>query len=415
MANNNVHNGGMPAWNKALALLVAVVVVVLAGWAVLSMLSVGLLGPMVQMVTPHSFTIVWDNGQNDEALVKVAQKHGDWSKSYQVTPRKDRYELTVDGLSPSTAYEYIIYSGGADSDIVASATTKTAPQAGEPFRILAFGDSGWGESGQFQLAELMPRYQPRVIVHTGDLIYMEGADEDYPAKFYEPYRELIAAAPFYPSIGNHDWDDPLARPYYKHFVLPENGPQGSERERHYWFDFGDVRFVAIDTDATFEELSREVQPWLEQLLSADRPWKIVYFHHPYYTSSKHGQSGKVRQLFVPLFDKYHVDLVLGGHNHIYERTFPLRDDEIVEPGSGTIYVTTGAGGARLYPAAPEKPDWMDVQVDMVYSFTILDLDGDRIEGRQIGLDNKILDEFTILRNTGTASAAESQPATATSN
>ncbi len=93
-----------------------------------------------------------------------------------------------------------------------------------------------------------------------------------------------------------------------------------------------MHFVALDT----ERLDEEQVEWLEADLAAtDRPWKIVYGHHPPYSSGNHGSSNMVRDLVTPVLERQGVQLVLSGHDHDYERT---------EQMGGVTYLVTGAGG-----------------------------------------------------------------------
>lgn len=409
-------------YNKLMALVVVAVVTAAVVWVFVASWTVKLSGPMVQMLEEDSFTLVWfydAGGQKAEVTLKPEAAEGTDVQRFMVTPTDEQYLTEVEGLQPDTLYVYSICLAGTEAGEppLATGEVHTAPADTSGFRFMAFGDGGWGSSEQYELAKGMPGYNPRLVVHTGDLIYMEGAAGDYYEKFYKPYKNLLTSAAFYPCIGNHDWDTYQAVPMYDNFVLPENGPQGAHPERHYWFDYGNVRFVAFDSNATFTELRDQVAPWLDQVLAgAKEKWKVVFYHHPYYSNAKHDPAGKIRQLIIPLFDRHQVDLVFRGHNHIYERTFPIYEDEVVEPGLGTVYMTTGAAGAPLYPAGENVPEYMAVQKDMVYSFTVLEVEGERITGQQIGMENEVLDEFTIFRNTGTPASTqpmEIQPAEGT--
>jgi 2',3'-cyclic-nucleotide 2'-phosphodiesterase (5'-nucleotidase family) len=88
---------------------------------------------------------------------------------------------------------------------------------------------------------------------------------------------------------------------------------------------------------------------------------VVFFHHcAYSTTVAHASEGGVRAQWVPLFDKYQVDLVINGHNHIYERADVLRGGvskktpigaTVHSETDGTTYVTAGAAGRSLYSFA----------------------------------------------------------------
>lgn len=98
------------------------------------------------------------------------------------------------------------------------------------------------------------------------------------------------------------------------------------------FDWGDVHFVGLDT----QDLADEQTLWLDRdLASTKARWKVAYLHRPPLSSGQHGTQADVRKRFVGLFEKHHVQLVLAGHDHDYERT---------RPQHGVTYVVTGGGG-----------------------------------------------------------------------
>ncbi|MDQ1019328.1 hypothetical protein QFZ43_005877 [Streptomyces afghaniensis] len=106
----------------------------------------------------------------------------------------------------------------------------------------------------------------------------------------------------------------------------------------------------------------------------------MFFHHcAYCTSTSHASEGGVRQEWVPLFEKYTVDLVINGHNHQYERTDVIKGDQVTRklPIGGTaypetdgvVYVTAGAAGRSLYAfSAPLSYEGNEHDVDSVSSF-----------------------------------------------
>ncbi|MCK6456656.1 MAG: metallophosphoesterase [Phycisphaerae bacterium] len=280
-------------------------------------------------------------------------------------------------------------------------------EAGRTFRFLAFGDSGNGSNTQRALVEQMLLSRPDLVIHTGDLVYPKGEAADYPANFFIPNRELIARAPFMPSLGNHDVATEQGRPYLDTFVLPENGPPGLPPERNYWFDVGDARFVALDTNrdtqrgAISESQMREVvAPWLRRVLTAaGGRWKFVYFHHPPYTNATHRPEDQqfVKDIFVPVFDACRVDVVFCGHNHLYERTKPIRDDRVVPPGDGTVYIVTGAGGVSRYPEALPPLVYIAAYNDSAFSFTRVDVGPEKLSLTQLDDRGRVIDTLTLGR------------------
>ena len=105
---------------------------------------------------------------------------------------------------------------------------------------------------------------------------------------------------------------------------------------------GGVRFFALDTDY----LDKPQLDWLEkELSSSSSDWKIVFFHHPLYSSGKtHGSALESRAILEPLFVKYGVSVVFSGHDHIYERIKPQK--------GGIVYWVSGAGGSAAQGGPP---------------------------------------------------------------
>jgi 3',5'-cyclic AMP phosphodiesterase CpdA len=272
----------------------------------------------------------------------------------------------------------------------------------------ALGDTGDGEMPQWQIARILPDHQPDLVIHTGDLIYPDGQREDYFRKFFLPYADLIAATPFYPCLGNHDVNTKGGSPLLETFVLPENGPAG-QIERCYWFDYSDMRFVAIDSNHSYEHFRDVVAPWLDQVLTQAGPlWKVVFFHEPMYTHGKYTDAQKLIDSIGPVIDRHQVELVLSGHDHMFQRTHPMRAGQVALDGQGAVYVTTAAGGANLYQLRPQRPGYLAAYDDSQHSFTIVDVTSDWLDVRQIGEDDQPIDETHIPRRAG-HTAPTSQP------
>jgi hypothetical protein len=136
---------------------------------------------------------------------------------------------------------------------------------------------------------------------------------------------------------------------------------------------------------------------MEQVLAdAGDRWKIVFFHHPPYTSVIR-PSGKIRQFLTPLFDRYNVSVTFAGHAHLYERSHPIFAGSVADAGQGTVYVVTGAGGGDLfYPITPLQDDFA-ARSSGIYSFTITDVGPEKLTIQQIALDGSVLDAFEVIR------------------
>ncbi|HVY32274.1 MAG TPA: purple acid phosphatase [Polyangiaceae bacterium] len=236
---------------------------------------------------------------------------------------------SLEGLSPDTTYCYAIPGVTARAGFV----TAPAPGVNAPVRFIAFGDSGDGNGDQERVFEQMQTVPFQLVLHLGDLAYESGGASEIDTYFFRVYAPILKSFPAYPVAGNHDYATDDAKPFRQAFVLPTNGYQ----ERWYSFDRGAVHFVGLDT----EQISTKQADWLEQDLKANRlPWTIVFGHRPPYSSGEHGGNGDFVQYFVPILERYHVDLVLSGHEHDYERFWPM---------AGVVYVVSGGGGRGTRP------------------------------------------------------------------
>jgi hypothetical protein len=367
-------------------------------------------GPMVQIPEPGTLTIVWSmDATFPRGAVRLHGEDGsDRVGLAQAQP--PRYEATFRGLATGKKFRYTVVNYGflgREIRLTGPFDVAAPPPRGRPFRFLAFGDSGVGGNSQSALAEVMVAQKPDLIIHAGDLNQFDGAATDYPAVFFAPYAALIRSIPFMPVLGNHDYATESGKPLLDCFVLPENGPVAAWRERNFYFDFGDVRFVGLDTNKlqkkwmgliTPEEMRTIVAAWLRGVLTnCDARWKIVYYHQPFYTGSKHGAEGAadVKEAYVRVFEECGVDTVFSGHNHLYELTAPLHNDKIVGEGQGVVYITTGAGGAPRYPEGQPVLEYIRAYRDDMFSFTLVDVTPDRLTIKQIGENGEKIDEFTI--------------------
>jgi 2',3'-cyclic-nucleotide 2'-phosphodiesterase (5'-nucleotidase family) len=170
------------------------------------------------------------------------------------------------------------------------------------------------------------------------------------------------------TTGNHDmeaWYSPegyggqLAR-----WSLPDSGFDPRSAPGVYAFVYGNVGFVALDANdvsyeipANFGHTGGKQTAWLDEKLGELRrtvDFVVVFFHHCAFSTSSHASDGGVREEWVPLFEKHQVDLVINGHNHVYERTDAIKGSVVgrrVPIGAstdptrdGTVYVTAGGGG-----------------------------------------------------------------------
>ena len=248
------------------------------------------------------------------------------------------------------------------------------------FNFVVVGDVGTGESGQYNVAKTMSCYFAAnpfpLVLLTGDNIYDYGEMEKIKATFEIPYQELLQQkVKFYAALGNHDTDN--AHQGGKQIRYARFNMGG----RYYTFERGNVQFFALDTN--LEAPWQGQLDWLEtELQQSQQPWKVVFGHHPLYSSGMHGSSPELIDKLSPLFARYNVQLYLNGHDHNYERTKPIE---------GTTYLTCG-NGSQLRDVG--KSGWTAYTVSRL-GFAAVEVYSDRLEILGIGTNGDIFDRGVI--------------------
>ena len=357
------------------------------------------LRPYLQSLTSTSVLIV--SQSKDKAVAKLEYGLTDklGTKLIEAEPANDHL-FKLEGLEPNTRYFYRVTH--IDVTTYPKRSFRTLPDPGGELSLVVIGDSGTASEEQIGISDLMLGYSPQLFLHTGDMVYPYGAPSYYYQKFFKIYPELLAGTCIYPTLGNHDC---FVSPDYwlTAFHLPANNP--SEDESYYSFDAGDAHFVCLNSCE--EDVPRDQLDWLDVDLEAtNRKWKIVYFHHPPYSDAIHNGVDVVRAQVVPVFEKHHVDLVLCGHDHVYERTYPVFRSEIrsgyqnpdfVSPG-GTIYVVSGGGGAGLYDFIGSPELYLNAFFESVHHFLSIRITPDRIECMAIDTKGQAIDGFSIRKD-----------------
>jgi predicted phosphodiesterase len=269
------------------------------------------------------------------------------------------------------------------------------------FNFAAAGDWGCGSNAEDTVKNIEDK-NPELVLGLGDYSYEDSAD--CWLDIIQPINAKMKIA-----IGNHDTDQiGMLNKYMNHFGLSK---------QYYSFDYKNIHFIALSTEVSFNVNSAQ-HKFVENDLSkaASDPktdWIIVYFHRPMYTlPSTHAAISSLRNTYHPLFEQYGVDLVLQGHNHNYQRTYPLRfnsednEDPIVankdssnyRSSDGQIFLTVGTGGTSLYSFTGKE----DYFVKQHIGFGILNMDitnnGRTLTGKLYPNNNgNIIDQFTIYK------------------
>ena len=311
-------------------------------------------------------------------------------------------------LSPNTTYAYRVGTWGevdaasgsfVDPDLSPMGTFTTGPVRGsrEPFEVVLAGDS---RGGTDKIRAHMEHYVslPSVLWgFNGDM--SNGGTQPEWSDWMDAMAPLLETRPLMPVQGNHEV---FANVYYAQFALPLMEGLDDDLLEHAWaFTYGNVHFIGLDSNSE-EMVSRQV-PWLEGHLASvqedpDIDWVFVMMHHASYSACHtHGSTPRLQNHWVPLFEDYGVDIVFSGHDHNYERTFPIRDDQVVAADEGVVYIVAGAFGAPPYTNGSDW--WTDVSVHgEVGNYVRVHIDGTSLELKAYSMDGaQLLDTFTLQK------------------
>jgi hypothetical protein len=358
-------------------------------------------GPYLQLLTTRSVTIVWNTDVAATCAVEV-RPAGD-APVVLTGAVATVCAVDVDGLARGGEYRYVPLADGLP---LTGESSFRVDDSERPYSFAVLGDSGTGSAAQLAVRDQLQAAAPDFVLHTGDMIYNDGAAADFDPKFFVPYAPLLRRVVFWPTLGNHDVRTASGAPWRAAFYTPANNAAGSEG--YYSFDFGNAHLVVLDSNASTSPGSAQ-HTFLDRDLEASTAvWKFVALHHPVYSSGSHGSTLSLRANLVPVFDRHRVDVVFMGHDHNYERTVPLRADAPVAAGAGTVYVVTGGGGQSLRSVGTSS---FTAYAESAFHFTRVAVDGGVLALEMVRADGSVRDRLTLTRATPTTTSTTAPTST----
>jgi predicted MPP superfamily phosphohydrolase len=248
-------------------------------------------------------------------------------------------------------------------------------------RFAVIGDTGSGSSKQREVGDMMVQYRAvfpfDFVLMMGDNMYGGEKPADFEKKFAVPYKSLLDnKVKFYATLGNHDM---ALQVNYENFNM--NGKE------YYRFKKGNVAFYSLNSNY----MDPKQVKWLEDELVKDTSdWKICFFHHPPYSSAKkHGSDDQLREVVEPVFVKYGVNVVLTGHDHVYER---------IKPQKGINYFVSGAGGKLRTGDLKGSSPLTEKSYDRDMHFMLFEVAGDQLYYQAISRTGETIDSGVLARH-----------------
>jgi hypothetical protein len=375
----------------------------------------------------EAVTVVWDSS-NGEGPHQV-----DYGTSADLgtTAAATRTDLPAEDLDPVSArltglqagatYHYRVTSGTLHGP---NLTFRTAPKDANDLTFLAWGDQGADDEGR-KVADAAAKTSADFALVLGDISYAE-RDAGTWHQYLDQMRPVFAKMPVMTVVGNHDWEGGL-QSYTARFPMP--GPGGAG---WYALRYGRTILLGLDTEdlcrpykdgggaAPFDRstcpsgVNQQQLDFLESTLKQARAdpgvdWIVVAHHYGAYSRGKHGENPALQNVWVPLYEKYGVDLVLQGHDHLYLRSKPLRGGH--EDRQGTTYVVVGTGGAAFYEYK-DTPAWQAAGTQHQHGFLKVHIHGGSLDASFQSVHGLTLDTWSLKSRATSVAAgsAKAQPA-----
>lgn len=345
------------------------------------------------------------------------------------------HQVPIRGLDFDSAYEYRVQHVRAGTVIdTYQAQFQTRLAAGDPssFTFAAYGDSAYiptinnFRSVQSRINQLDPDF----ALLLGDNAYLRGLHPEFDARFdlnVNPEAATwISSHIDYFGIGNHDGAGFRSKTSQENFSvpIPKEGVTAPAElitiytELNYSFDYGDVHFVSINTNAYSSpgSLNAILDYAAADLNASDAKWKIVFGHHAVGGSPDKPQtpSDNYFSQVVPRLRAAGADLLLVSHSHTYHWTYPLLGqvageaifvpdtDKDYEKDAGLIQVTSGMGGMTHRPGSFEAFPFSaagftrTTQPASEWGFANIQVTPNQLTVSYVAAeDGRIIDEFTI--------------------
>lgn len=302
---------------------------------------------LVKPYTTETYTFITKNNDGVRLWVNGKLLIDSW-KSQPTTTRSATISLKANRLY-DLRVEHFADSGGSYTMQLSWDTPSRTGGLVPSTRLLAYdtrganvGDYGFDNSKEYDVSRMIKGWKPDYITTVGDDNQLDvdgwGNFDRVVGKYYQEfignykgsYGSGASTNRFFPAMGNHDWDGNTAQVRKDYFTLPNN-------ERYYNVRKGPIEFFIVSSDPRepdgVSSASKQGQWIRSKMLASSAPFKVVIMHHPAYTSGSMGDNTWMRWPFK----EWGADVVLSGHEHLYERLNV----------NGIPYITNGAGGTTV--------------------------------------------------------------------
>ncbi len=312
-----------------------------------------------------SIVISWYTEKNATNPKVSYSTNADLSLAIEIKPNTTQissstyiYYAEIVNLSPNKTYHYQVSSDDNNKREIMNFTTLQNIDASN-ITFLVYGDSRTQRLERRLLVEKIMesfRNEFAFTIHTGDIV-QDGTDQNRWNNYFSDTEVLNGYKQGVYVEGNHEggWSTKM----YENLLM-----YGTQNNRYYYFSYGEIGFIILNSNE-YTEGDDDQTNWLNQTLiqlSQKKTFIFTFLHHPLLNISR--SYDYHREHWKPLFDKYNVSLIFCGHNHHYERSYPMINSTTLEYDDSehydytnlndSIYIVAGGAGAPLYSVSNDE-------------------------------------------------------------
>ncbi|WP_373553284.1 metallophosphoesterase [Haliscomenobacter sp.] len=364
-----------------------------------------LVQPYLQFSTQNGMYVLWETKEPATTLVQFGEARANadqvvLDREVRLEGQRLMHEILLDNLKTETNYFWQVTTVTQSGERIQTPvyTFKTAVKDSSAYLFGLVGDTqrnnrtpwAWGK-----IAEKLWQDRPNFVVHAGDVVDQGLDKKDWIDNFFPNGQILMSRVPVYTVLGNHEQDAPY---YYQYMVAPAP-------EYYYTFKYGNAQFFMIDSNRDLKEGSEQYN-WLEwELAKSTATWKIAVHHHPPYSSDSDDHGNTSRELstlgtdarnLVPLYERYGLDFCLFGHTHLYERSWPLKENRI-NMKDGVVYINSGGAGGGLEEFAPTR-SWFTMDLQIVHHYCTFAIFENNLVFKAVDHEGRLFDTFQMQKD-----------------
>ena len=287
--------------------------------------------------------------------------------------------VEIIGLEPDTTYHYKVSTSEPWESEDYTFKTALPKWDKSAFKFAVMCDAQGGYDNQREIFKKVKEENVDFILYLGD--FTDTGNQQEWDVWFGTGEGVLEEVPLMGVHGNHEGDQ---KTYWEQFAFPGN-------ERWYSMDYGNTHFMFLL--AASEPLAAEQRPWiLKDLRENNNTWTIAMGHIPIYSAGlNHGESQYLMDHWLDIFEKYGVDIYFGAHNHVYERTWPIKNGSINR--EGITHITHGPSGDKFYTVGERW--WTAEYLENTPMYSIYNVEGSIINAKAKDINAKVVDEFTI--------------------